>query len=102
MAIEEREFPSVSEAAMALAKELASALQQAVLRRGSALLALSGGHTPGLVFEALCALEVDWGRVTMTLTDERWLPPDHPDSNEQLVRAHFPLGAAGSARFVPL
>jgi len=102
MAIEERDFPSLSDAARALAEDMASALRQAVLRRGRALLALSGGRTPGLVFEALCALEVDWGRVTMTLTDERWCPPNHPDSNERLVRAHFLLGAAGNARFIPL
>jgi 6-phosphogluconolactonase len=40
--------------------------------------------------------------VTITLADERWLPPDHPDSNEALVRTHLLKANAAAAHFVPL
>jgi 6-phosphogluconolactonase len=40
--------------------------------------------------------------VSVTLADERWLPPEHPDSNAGLVRATLLRGAASAARFVPL
>jgi 6-phosphogluconolactonase len=38
----------------------------------------------------------------VTLADERWLPPEHPDSNAGLVQANLLQGAAAAARFVPL
>ena len=102
MPTEERRFPSLADAAHALAGELALILDHAISRRGRALLAVSGGHTPQPVFERLRQLEVEWGRVTLTLTDERWVPPDHPDSNESLVRSWLLRGSAAAAAFVPL
>jgi 6-phosphogluconolactonase len=98
---EERHFPSLPDAAHALAGELALTLDHATSARGRALLAVSGGHTPQPVFERLRQLEVDWGRVTLTLTDERWVPPNHPDSNENLVRSWLLRGPAAAA-FIPL
>ncbi len=102
MAIEERSFPATEAAARALAGELAAALSEAISARGRALLAVSGGRTPKQVFERLRQSELDWSRVTLTLTDERWVPADHPESNERLVRDHLLQGAAKSAAFIPL
>jgi len=102
MSIAERRFASFPDAAHALAGELALALGRAISARGRALLAVSGGRTPQQVFERLRQLEVDWGGVTLTLTDERWVPPDHPDSNERLVRTCLLRGPAAGAAFVPL
>lgn len=42
-----------------------------------------------------------WEKVTVTLTDERWVPPDHPDSNEGLLRRHL-LGNGAYAGIIPL
>ena len=39
--------------------------------------------------------------MAVTLADERWVPPGHPDSNETLVRTHLLQGRAASARMVP-
>lgn len=100
--INERQFSSIEAAAHALADDLAVALCEAIAVRGRALLAVSGGHTPRHVFDRLHRLEVDWSRVTVTLTDERWVPADHPDSNERLVRSHLLCGPATAATFVPL
>jgi 6-phosphogluconolactonase len=40
--------------------------------------------------------------VSVTLTDERWVSPEDPASNEGLVRRALLAGAASAARFVPL
>jgi len=102
MTIEERSFATLEGAALALAEDLACTLRKAVAARGRALLAVSGGRTPRFVFSYLRELDVDWGRVTVTLTDERWVPPDHPDSNEGLVRSHLLKGPSSAAAFISL
>jgi len=102
MLMEERRFASLPEAAHALAGELAQTLEKALSVRGRALLAVSGGRTPQPVFERLRQRKVDWGRVTLTLTDERWVASDHPDSNENLLRSALLRGPAAAAAFVPL
>ncbi len=50
------------------------------------LLGLAGGSTPLAAYEKLARLDVDWSRVIGFLGDERWVPPDHPDSNARMVR----------------
>jgi 6-phosphogluconolactonase len=102
MTIEERAFATLEDAADALAQDLARNLRAAVAARGRAVLAVSGGRTPRQVFERLRQLDVDWPRVTVTLTDERWIPADHPESNEGLARAHLLQGPAAAAAFIPL
>jgi 6-phosphogluconolactonase len=44
--------------------------------------------------------DLAWERVFITLTDERWVPPSHPDSNEGLVRRLLLKDNASRARFV--
>ncbi|MHA1600984.1 MAG: 6-phosphogluconolactonase [Alphaproteobacteria bacterium] len=102
MSIEERDFATIDAAARALADDLANALRKAISARGRALLAVSGGRTPRHVFDYLNKLDVDWPRVTVTLTDERWVPADHPDSNEGLARSSLLRGPAAAATFIPL
>jgi 6-phosphogluconolactonase len=100
--MEERSFKTIEAAAYALADDIAATLRDAILSRGQALLAVSGGRTPQHVFEHLRGQNVDWDRVTLTLTDERWVRPDHPDSNEELVRSYLLQGSASQANFIPL
>ncbi len=85
-----------------LARDLAGVLGDALAARGSAVLAVSGGRSPVPLFHALAALPLDWARITVTLVDERFVPPDHADSNAALVRAHLLQGRAAAARFAPL
>lgn len=97
-----RNFPDVESAAEALAQRLALTLNDAITKRGRASIAVSGGRTPRLVFQNLQHQNVSWDRVMITLTDERWVPPDHPESNERLVRTHLLAGHAKAATFVPM
>lgn len=94
--------PSVQTLAQDVAEFVAHRLREGLRERGQALLVVSGGSTPVPFFEALARCELDWSRVVITLADERWLPPDHADSNARLVAAHLLQGEAARARFVPL
>jgi 6-phosphogluconolactonase len=102
MVLDERAFDTIEAAACALADELAAGLREALASRGRALLAVSGGRTPRHVFGHLRAARLDWARVAITLTDERWVPPEHPESNERLVRAYLMQDGVAAATFVPL
>ena len=88
--------------AEALADRVAALLSAAIAARGAASLAVSGGSTPKLFFEALSTRDIAWDRVTVTLVDERFVPADHPRSNHLLVATHLLKDKAAPARFVPL
>lgn len=89
-------------AAEAMAGRIAELIGEAIAVRGVATLALSGGRSPIPVLHALSACDLDWSNVIVTLVDERWVVPDHADSNERLIREHLLLGRAADARFVPM
>jgi len=95
------EAPDARSLAQDLALFVAARLQEGLSQRGQALLVVSGGSTPIPFFQALAKAALDWPQVSITLADERWVPPDHADSNERLVRAHLLQGLASHARFVP-
>jgi 6-phosphogluconolactonase len=62
---------------------------QAVAETGRFTVALSGGTTPRTIFSLLAAepfsREVPWRSIYFFWVDERWVPPDHPDSNYRLA-----------------
>ncbi len=90
----------------ALDRELANwvtqRLQAGLNARSTASLAVSGGRTPIGFFALLHDADLDWSRIVITLVDERWVAPDHADSNERLLREHLLKGRAAAAQFVPL
>jgi 6-phosphogluconolactonase len=96
------EFADPQALARALASAVADDLREAIAARDRAALALSGGTTPRAFLRALAQRDLDWPRVTITLTDERWVGSDDARSNERLLRDTLFAGAAASARFVPL
>lgn len=95
-------FGSAGEAAVALAGELARCLDDSLAANGRASLAVPGGRTPVPLFEALRRSALDWRRVTVTLTDERWVAPTHPGSNEAMVRGALLQDRAALARWTAL
>jgi len=87
-------------AAADMARRIAFILEDAISARGVASIALSGGRSPRPVLEALAQATLDWDKVIVTLVDERWVEPDHADSNERLIRETLLQGNAAKARFV--
>lgn len=91
------------EDASVLAAELAAAaLTGAVRAAGKASFMASGGSTPAHMFSVLSESDIDWQHVTVGLVDERWVTPDHPASNERLVRQKLLRDRAGAATFLPM
>lgn len=100
--LHERLFDDGEQLAQALAKQVAADLRGALARHGEACIALSGGNTPKRFFQALSTQTLDWARVTVLPVDERWLPPEHPRSNERLLREHLFQHNAALARLLPM
>jgi 6-phosphogluconolactonase len=49
-------------------------------------IALSGGETADECYDRLAERPFDWSDVEVFFGDERFVPPEHPDSNEGMVR----------------
>ena len=85
-----------------------SKLETAIEQRGRFTIALSGGSTPKPLYEAMASLgeaspdgdtsrtptagyayanqKLPWDKIHIFWGDERYVPPDHPDSNELMTR----------------
>ncbi len=98
----EFEFATRDEASAAAAARIAELVRDDIDADGRANLVVSGGTTPAACFGELAGTELDWKRVTVFLSDERWVPSDHADSNEAMIRETLLQQRATDARLVPL
>lgn len=73
--------PDTLAAARAAAGRMAELAREAVAARGRFTVALSGGHSPWHMLEALTALDVPWPSVHVFQVDERVAPAGDPDRN---------------------
>ena len=102
MSAEMHEFKDGAALAEGLADKVSATLSDAIVARGRATIAVSGGSTPKAFFKALSGRDIDWGKVTVTLVDERFVPADNPRSNHLLVADNLLQGKAKAADFLPL
>jgi 6-phosphogluconolactonase len=93
-----------SRAALArnVADLIAAELRTAVTRNGKASFVATGGASPVECYKALRDEALDWAKVSITLSDERWVDVVSPQSNERLLRETLLVGPAAAATFVPL
>lgn len=94
-------YPDDEMLAMGVANVLAGELENVLFHEERASLAVPGGTTPGPIFDALCAASLEWSRVDVMLTDERWRPEVHVRSNARLLRERLLQGRAARAVFHP-
>ena len=99
--LHEHHYKTREDLAEALASGIAAVLAGGIATRGSASLAVSGGSTPGLLFDHLSEADIEWSAVTVTLVDERYVPEDNPRSNAAMVRERLLTHRASTAEFVP-
>lgn len=97
-----REAPDAGSLADLLAGQVADCLRDRIKTNGQASLVVSGGSTPAPVFKRLAGMDIEWQAVSVTLADERWVPVENKDSNEQLLRNTLLVDKASAARFIPL
>ncbi|EAR49397.1 6-phosphogluconolactonase [Oceanicola granulosus HTCC2516] len=100
--MELKEYPDAEMMMMDIADLLASELRTCLVSHDHASLAVPGGTTPGPIFDSLCATRLDWDRVHVLLTDERWVPETSERSNTRLLRQRLLTDNAAAARLVPL
>ena len=100
--MEIRVFKDQETQAKEAAERVTKWLKEALMKRKKVSLAVSGGKTPKAFFKCLSEMDLPWERVVITLVDERWIPVDHPESNEALVRRYLLCGKASRAVFLGL
>jgi len=96
------EYKDAELQARALAKMVAGQLGLALAERGWATLALPGGSTPERFLRILSKAAIDWAKISVLLTDERFVPESSTRSNTRLLRENLFQGPAASARLVPM
>lgn len=98
----EHKFESREAASVAAAARIAGHINAKLAREDGAMFAVSGGTTPVQCFEFLSGYALDWDKVRVALTDERWVPRNHDDSNEGLVRKSLLQNEAESGSVLPV
>jgi 6-phosphogluconolactonase/glucosamine-6-phosphate isomerase/deaminase len=89
---------------LAAAERIIESLEVAIDTRGEAHWATTGGSTPGGIYRHLAGPlreEIDWRKVRLWWTDDRFVPEDHPLSNvkialDQLLDASAYSGGSGT------
>lgn len=95
-------YPDAEMMAMDLADILASELNDALHNKERVTLVVPGGTTPAPIFDILSSVHLDWARVNVLLTDERWVPETDKRSNTRLLREHLLVDQAAAATLIPL
>ena len=87
---------------MNIVKLISDRLNSSIENEGSASLVISGGSSPIRIYEELSNIDISWSRVFLTLVDDRFVDPDHKDSNQKLLYNHFIKNKAKDIKFFPL
>ena len=83
-------LPGENEATLLYAVEhFIKVAQEAIAKRGRFSVALSGGSTPKAIYQSLTDplhnKRLDWQKILLFWSDERAVPPYHPDSNYHMA-----------------
>ena len=68
-----------------VSSEFSARAAEAIARHGRFVVALTGGSVGPAFFPTLAALPIDWSRADVFWSDERAVPPEHPESNYALA-----------------
>lgn len=61
-------------------------MQAAIQESDRFTIALAGGGTPKPLYEAIATHDLPWEKIHVFWGDERYVPPNHPDSNQGMAR----------------
>ncbi len=95
-------YADLGRLAYGVAAAISLELKKAIEAQGKATLCVAGGTTPAPMFDILAGAQIDWSKVTILPTDERWVSPDDARSNAALVKKHLMVGDAAKARYISL
>ena len=100
--MELKAFSNRAEASDAAAQFVGANVCSILTNAPEVLVAVPGGSTPHACLTLLGQQDLPWQNIAVTLTDERDVPRDHPDSNFGLLLETVFAGQALTERFVPL
>ncbi len=86
----------------AIAEKIQNVLQQELAENSVASFIVPGGTTPAPAFELLSKSDLDWSKITIAQSDERWLDASHEQSNERLTRENLLINNAKLANYVSM
>ena len=85
-----------------LATLVADQLARAIGLYDKAALVVAGGSTPKLFLNHLSKSKIDWAKVCVIPSDERWVDSSHPRSNDHFIRENLLINNATSAKVISL
>ena len=99
-----RVFPTPTALTQAAAVLVLASAEEAVRERGRFVWGLSGGSTPEALYRKLAeppySNSVPWRATFVFWGDERWVPHDHPESNQRMANeallSHRPASEASA------
>lgn len=89
MPLQRKVFPGIEALSQGFADFAATALQNTLSRKPQATLVVPGGSTPRHYLPELAKCSLPWERITVTLSDERWVDVNDEQSNEKLVKQYL-------------
>ena len=89
MSVHTHTYATPAEAADACCRHVIAVLEEALSGERDAMLAVSGGATPAILFDRLAATRFRWDRVQLFWVDERAVPPSDPSGNYRLAEEHL-------------
>lgn len=95
-------FANGAEAAHVAGAQIAAHLRADLALGRHASLVATGGRASGPVYDRLSQALLNWGGVRVTLSDDRCVASEAPESNTRLVRERLLQGPAAAAHFTPL
>ena len=87
--IDRRRFGTIEELRDKVAADVTKTIHDALLERGQALIALSGGSSPFPIYEKLSRTNVGWSKVSIIPADDRIVDEDSELSNIAALRRTF-------------
>lgn len=95
-------YPDIESLSQGFADFAATTLKNTLTRKPQATLVVPGGSTPRHYLPALAKCQLPWDRITITLSDERWVDINNEQSNEQLVKKYLMAHLPANTPFVGL
>ena len=96
------EYSSDKKLAEGLCEFVNAQIKYSLKTNERAVLVLSGGRTPNLYLPILFTLNLPWENIDITFSDERWVSPDHINSNEGLVKKYLSSSIAKGTNIISL
>ena len=101
--IQRRCYPTIAQLAEDFADYAATTLNDNLAKKPAVTLVVPGGNTPRHYLPALAVVrDFPWDKITITLSDERWVGVNDAASNERLVRKNLLEHLPENTHFVGL